>query len=90
MYGMMWWLLPLLIILVMRGRSRRHWRWQHRYGPPVVEDQSGYVAELQQTVEEQRVRIEELEGRLARVEDGLEFAERLLTERPIPIHPEAR
>jgi hypothetical protein len=33
-------------------------------------------------VEEQRGYIEELEGRLARVEDGLDFAERLLAERP--------
>jgi len=39
------------------------------------------VAELRRVVEDQRGYIEELEGRLARVEDGLEFAERLLAER---------
>jgi predicted RNase H-like nuclease (RuvC/YqgF family) len=87
MHGMMWLLVPLFFILVMRNRSRRHWRWQHRFGPE-IEDQSAYIAELQQTVEDQRSRIEDLEGRLARVEDGLEFAERLLTERPIPVHPD--
>jgi hypothetical protein len=39
------------------------------------------VAELRRVVEDQRGYIEELEARLTRVEDGLEFAERLLAER---------
>ena len=41
------------------------------------------VAELRRVVEDQRAYIEEIEGRLARVEDGLEFAERLLVERGV-------
>lgn len=54
--------------------------------PPVErggsrEPARGEVAELRRVVEEQRGYIEELEGRLARVEDGLDFAERLLAER---------
>jgi len=37
-------------------------------------------------MESQRSYIEELESRLTRVEDGLEFAERLLAERSAPAH----
>jgi predicted RNase H-like nuclease (RuvC/YqgF family) len=87
MHGMMWLIVPLVFVLLMRGRRRRHWRWQHRYGAE-FDDQSPYVAELQQTVEEQRMRIEQLEARLARVEDGLDFAERVLGERAIPVRTE--
>jgi hypothetical protein len=39
------------------------------------------VAELRRTVESQRDYIDQLEARLGRVEEGLEFAERLLSER---------
>jgi hypothetical protein len=77
MYGVMWWwLIPLLFFLAMRGNHRR---WQRRGG--ALEGERGSVAELRRVVEEQRTYIEELEGRLVRVEDGLEFAERLLVER---------
>jgi hypothetical protein len=76
-YGVMWWwLIPLLFFLAMRGNHRR---WQRR--GLVFEGERESVAELRRVVEEQHTCIEELEGRLARVEDGLEFAERLLVER---------
>ncbi|MEO7474481.1 MAG: hypothetical protein ABIY46_04020 [Gemmatimonadales bacterium] len=75
-HGMLWWLIPLVIFLMMRGNHRR-WRGGGRR--PGGERES--VAELRRVVEDQRTYIDELEGRLARVEDGLEFAERLLVER---------
>jgi hypothetical protein len=75
-FGMMWWwLIPLLFFMMMGGRHRR------RYRAVVRDSERGEVAELRRVVEDQRGYIEELEERLARVEDGLEFAERLLAER---------
>jgi len=77
-FGMMWWwLIPLLFFAFAGGhRRRRYWR-------DVRDSDRGEVAELRRTVEAQRGTIEELEGRLTRVEDGLEFAERLLAERSV-------
>jgi hypothetical protein len=70
---MWWWLIPLMFFLAARGGRRRYYRERGRGSEP--------VAELQRTVESQRDYIEQLEARLARVEEGLEFAERLLSER---------
>jgi len=73
---MWWWIIPLVFFLAMRGHHRRRWSRQRDWraeGEP--------VAELRRVVEGQRSYIEELESRLTRVEDGLEFAERLLAER---------
>jgi len=70
---MWWWLIPLMFFLAARGGRRRYYRERGRGG--------AQVAELQRTVDSQRDYIEQLEARLARVEEGLEFAERLLSER---------
>ncbi len=75
-HGMLWWLIPLVIFLMIRGNHRRWRRGGRRLG-----GERESVAELRRVVEDQRTYIDELEGRLARVEDGLEFAERLLVER---------
>ena len=75
-FGMMWWwVIPLMFFLVMRANHRR---W---YGRTGWDGERQHVAELRRVVEDQRGYIEELEARLTRVEDGLEFAERLLAER---------
>ena len=75
-FGMMWWwVIPLVCFLAMRSHHRR---WHRRAG---WEGEREYVAELRRVVEDQRGYIEELEARLSRVEEGLEFAERLLAER---------
>jgi len=73
LFHMWWWLIPLMFFLAMRGGRRRYSR--DRWGG------GEQVAELRRTVESQRDYIDQLEARLARVEDGLEFAERLLSER---------
>jgi hypothetical protein len=80
-FGMMWWwLIPLMVFMMMGGHHRRRNRrgFRERAFP---DSERSEVAELRRVVEDQRGYIEELEGRLARVEDGLEFAERLLAER---------
>lgn len=78
-FGMMWWwVIPLMVFLVMRGNHRR-WHRRMRW-----EQESQAVTELRRVVEDQKTYIEELEGRLSGVEDGLEFAERLLAERAVP------
>jgi hypothetical protein len=76
LFGMMWWWLVPLMFFMMMGRRHRRW---NRGG--FREAERSEVAELRRVVEDQRGYIEELEGRLARVEDGLDFAERLLAER---------
>ena len=73
LFHMWWWLIPLMFFLAARGGRRRYYRDRGPGGEP--------VAELRRTVESQRDYIEQLEARLARVEEGLEFAERLLSER---------
>ncbi len=72
---MWWWVVPLMIFFVLSGHRRR------RYGRMEWWDERETVALLRRTVEDQRSHIDELEARLGRVEDGLEFAERLLAER---------
>jgi hypothetical protein len=74
MFFMWWWIVPVVLLLALRGRRRR-WAdhgggWSERY-----------LFELRQTMESQREYIDQLEGRLSRVEEGLDFAERLLAQR---------
>jgi hypothetical protein len=71
---MWWWIVPLMIFFVLSGHRRRYRRMERW-------DERDTVAQLRRTVEDQRSHIDELEARLGRVEDGLEFAERLLAER---------
>ena len=86
-FGMMWWwLIPLVVFMMMGGGHRR--RMRREFGERSLQkSERGEVAELRRVVEDQRGYIEELEGRLARVEDGLEFAERLLAERGVAAQP---
>jgi hypothetical protein len=79
MFHMWWWLIPLLCFGMMRGGRRRYYRERGWGG-------GEQVAELRRILESQRDYIDELEARLARVEEGLEFAERLLSERAAPAH----
>jgi hypothetical protein len=75
MWFMWWWIIPLMIWLMLSGHHRRRYRGYQRV------DERDTVVELRRTVEDQRSYIDQLETRLSRVEDGLEFAERLLAER---------
>ena len=79
-FGMWWLIIPLMIFLATRGCRRS----RHGYVAPGARRgrDREEVIELRQQVESQRSYIEELQGRLARVEDGLDFAERLLSQRP--------
>ena len=72
---MWWWIIPLMFFFMMSGHRRRRYRRMEWQGDRDT------VTELRRTVEDQRGYIEQLETRLTRVEDGLEFAERLLAER---------
>ena len=67
----------LIIALVLffafnSGRCRLPRGWSDR--------NSASTAELEQVIEDQRLQIEWLEERIARLEDGLEFTERMLGE----------
>jgi len=77
---MWWWIIPFAIFLATRG-CRRGWYGRAATGSGWGAD-SEEVRDLRRQVESQRGYIEELEDRLARVEDGLDFAERLLSRRP--------
>ena len=72
------WLVPLVLLLSAR-RGRRRW---YRERPR----EDAYPHEMRRMVEAQREYIEQLEARLSRVEEGLEFAERLLAERGATAH----
>lgn len=79
MWGFAWmfWMVPLFFFFAMM-RRRRWERWAMRqggYGP------RGSGGTLQREVESQRTYIEELEGRVAQLEEKLDFTERLVTGR---------
>ena len=77
-HGFIWLVIPLIFFFGFRGR------WG---GRPRLRDRAldrgdrEYIAELQAVIEDQRAQIEALDARVARVEEGLDFAERVLTER---------
>lgn len=72
------WLVPLVLLLSAR-RGRRRWYRERRR-------EDAYPREMQRMVAAQREYIEQMEARLSRVEEGLEFAERLLAERGATAH----
>ena len=78
MHGFIWLLIPLVFVFGMRGGW---WGGRPRRGRGIDRADLDYVAELERVVEQQQGQIESLEARLARVEEGLDFAARVLTER---------
>ena len=88
MHGFIWLVIPFVLFFGMgggrwggrrRGRGRGIDRGSDRGSDRADRD---YVAELERVVATQQGQIEELEARVARVEEGLDFAERVLAERP--------
>jgi hypothetical protein len=77
MWAFWFWLVPLVLLLSARC-GRRSYRGRRR--------QNAYARGMPGTFEAQREYIEQLEDRLSRVEEGLEFAERLLAERGPTAH----
>lgn len=80
MWGFAWmfWLVPMFFFFAMM----RRWRWERRwamahggYGP------AGRDSSLKREVESQRTYIEELEHRIAQLEEKLDFTERLVAGR---------
>ena len=75
---MPWIFVAIVLVFIFARNGRYSRRWQRRWDAGA----SDYLAELQAMNEEQRLQIEALEGRVARLEEGLEFAERLLAATP--------
>jgi hypothetical protein len=71
-----WLLIPLAFLFGVRGR----WPGRPRRGRGIDRPDRDYVAELERVVETQQAQIESLEARVARVEEGLDFTERVLGE----------
>ena len=79
MHGVIWLIIPLVFVFGMRGWGGRGRRG--RRGPGPDRESAEYEAQLEGVVEAQQGQIEALEARVARVEEGLDFAERVLAER---------
>ncbi len=65
----------IALLVIMLARSGDRW---HRQGRSRLDI---HVAELQQKFEEQQEYVQALEGRVAQLEEGLDFAERMLAEK---------
>ena len=76
----LWILIPMGFAFAMRGR----WGGGPRRARGLDRADRDYVAELERVAEMQQGQIESLEARVARVEEGLDFAERVLSERAPP------
>jgi hypothetical protein len=77
-HGFFWLVIPLIFFFGFRGR----WGGRPRRRDRALDrGDREYIAELQAVIEDQRAQIEALDARVARVEEGLDFAERVLTER---------
>jgi hypothetical protein len=94
--GFDWWPLFLVFFVigpavrwgVRGGRHRGDWRGVDRQRRPERER----YAELETALDQRTAMLEQLEGRVAELENRLDFAERLLAERrvdPVPPSPVA-
>ena len=86
-HGFIWLVIPLIFVFGFRGRWGGGWRgrrWDRGRDRGLDRGDREYIAELQSVIEDQRAQIESLDARLVRVEEGLDFAERVLTERSHP------
>jgi hypothetical protein len=82
-HGFVWLVFPLIFFFGFRGRWGGGWRSRRRDRDRELDrSDREYIAELQAVIEDQRAQIEALDARVARVEEGLDFAERVLAERP--------
>jgi len=77
MHGFIWLLIPFVFFFGLRGGW---WGGRPRRGRGIGRGDRDYVAELERVVEAQQAQIESLEARVARVEEGLDFTERVLGE----------
>ena len=76
-----WMLIPVLVVFVMFGALRHHWwsrAWRHH---AERRGQRDTVVHEDLRARQDRDQIEELERRVAELESGLDFAERLLADR---------
>ena len=83
-HGFIWLVIPLIFFFGFRGRWGGGWRgrrWDRGRARELDRSDREYIAELQAVIEDQRAQIDALDARVARVEEGLDFAERVLTER---------
>ena len=74
MWGFAWlfWLIPFLLFMMLS----RHWRAERW-----VRAGAGISHRLQQALDDQRLYVDQLEGRVAELEERLDFTERLLAKR---------
>ena len=79
-HGFIWLVIPLIFFFGFRGRwgGRPRLRSRDRALGPADRE---YITELRALVETQQGHIEALEARVAQVEEGLDFTERVLGER---------
>ena len=79
MWGFAWlfWLVPLFIFMSIRRRRR----WERWVISEAGRGSRGNPVALQTELENQRAYVEELEGRIAQLEEKLDFTERLVSGR---------
>ena len=81
-HGFFWLVIPLIFFFGFRGRWGGRPRFRSRGGERALGPADReYIAELRALVETQQAHIESLEARVAQVEEGLDFTERVLGER---------
>ena len=70
----MWTIAIIVLAVIIMSRSGRRWHRSSRMD-------RHQAAELERRMEEQQAYIQSLEDRVGRLEEGLDFAERMLAER---------